>query len=131
MTKPSYALSGWNPWFYLLVHPPFKDVENRPWRLPKHMIGQRIYVHASLKFDLDGLNDIVRRGLITEEQARLACTAPRGAIIGEVTLTGCVTQSQSPWFSGPYGFTLADPVAYDVPIPMKGRLGFWECRSNP
>ncbi len=48
--------------------------------------------------------------------------------IGEVDITGCVTESQSPWFVGKYGFTLSHPVLYDKPIPMRGQLGFFEPR---
>ena len=44
-----------------------------------------------------------------------------GAILGEVTITGCVTESESEWFDGPYGFTLENPVAYEEP---KGSLAF-------
>jgi hypothetical protein len=49
-----------------------------------------------------------------------------GAIIGEVDIIDCVTESKSPWFVGPYGFTLANPVLYDKPIPCRGMLGFFE-----
>ena len=49
-----------------------------------------------------------------------------GAIIGEIDITGCVDHSDSPWFFGPYGFTLANPVLYDKPIPCKGMLRFFE-----
>ena len=50
----------------------------------------------------------------------------RGAIIGEVDIVDCVTQSDSPWFEGPYGLVLANPTLYDQPIPYKGRLGLFE-----
>lgn len=33
--------------------------------------------------------------------------------------------SDSRWFSGPFGFTLADPVALPF-VPIKGALGFFE-----
>jgi hypothetical protein len=50
----------------------------------------------------------------------------RGCIIGEVDIVGCVTQSKSPWFVGKYGFVLANPILYTMPIPCKGKLGFFE-----
>jgi hypothetical protein len=50
----------------------------------------------------------------------------RGAIIAEVDVVDCVTHSKSPWFVGPYGFVLADPILYDEPIRCRGRLGFFE-----
>ena len=50
---------------------------------------------------------------------------PRGAILGEVSVTDCVEFVDSPWFCGPYAFTLADPQAYPVPVPHRGQLGFF------
>ena len=87
-----------------------KDIENRKWELPRYMVGQRIYIHAGKK---------PRAGYYGPKN-RL------GAILGEVTITGCVTESDSEWFEGPYGFVLKDPVAYDKPRPRRGRLGFFE-----
>jgi hypothetical protein len=49
-----------------------------------------------------------------------------GAIIGEVDIIDCVTESNSLWFEGKYGFVLANPVLYDKPIPCRGQLGFFE-----
>lgn len=49
-----------------------------------------------------------------------------GAIIGEVDIVDCVTESKSPWFIGKCGFVLANPTLYKFPIPCRGRLGFFE-----
>lgn len=38
----------------------------------------------------------------------------------------CVERHRSRWFTGPYGFVLARPRVFEKPIPMKGRLGFFE-----
>ncbi len=117
------ALSIRQPWAWLIVNN-HKDIENRTW--PTNFRG-RIYVHAGRRMVGDDYpaqrKYIARAGIIIPEPLDL------GAIIGEVTITGCVTAeseaAQSPWFCGPYGFTLADPVAYDTPIPYRGRLGFF------
>ena len=87
-----------------------KDVENRTWALPAHMKGQRIKIHAG-------------------KRARAGYDGPKerlGAILGEITIVDCVTESSSPWFEGDYGFVLAGPKAYGSPIPAKGRLGFFD-----
>lgn len=76
------------------------------------VIAARIPLSLIQKFMVNGLPD---RGMFVT-----------GAIIGEVDITGCVEYSDSPWFLGPYGFTLANPVLYDEPIPCKGALGFFE-----
>ena len=32
----------------------------------------------------------------------------------------------SPWFTGPYGFVLANPILYEKPIPYRGQLRFFD-----
>lgn len=44
---------------------------------------------------------------------------PRGGIVGRARIVDCVTQSDSPWFVGRFGFVLADVE----PLP------FVECRG--
>jgi hypothetical protein len=48
-----------------------------------------------------------------------------GCILGTVEIIDCVQQSTSPWFVGKYGYVLRNPIAFKTPIPMKGKLGFW------
>jgi len=104
-----------------------KDIENRNW--PTTFRG-RICIHATKRnddFDSTFRFLCERIGLapmiaLMSFSQRL----PHGAIIGEIDITDCVTQSNSPWFTGPYGFVLENPVMYDKPLPCHGRLGFWE-----
>ena len=114
MNKPDKALSIKQPWADLILFRG-KDIENRSWRLPDWMKGQRIYVHAGKKPDY-----IDDKFPIDLER--------HGAILGEVTIVDCVTESDSEWFEGSYGFVLKDAVAYDEPIPCKGSLGFFKPR---
>ena len=51
---------------------------------------------------------------------------PRGALVGEVDLVDCVTESDSQWYKGPCAFVLENPIAYDVPIPLMGELGLFD-----
>ncbi|MBW2672343.1 MAG: ASCH domain-containing protein [Deltaproteobacteria bacterium] len=127
------ALSIKQPWSWLIVHG-YKDIENRHWPLPKGM-KQRVYVHAGKTFDHQGLdwlvfscrayNQEIHDGIMQAFPDLRTSPLP-GCIVGEVTITDCVTKSDSPWFTGPYGFVLADPIAYEKPIPYRGRLGFFE-----
>ena len=117
------ALSIQQPWADLILFGG-KDIENRTWPLPDKMRGQRIYVHAGKKIDLDAPLRFCA-ALAPNPDNRL------GAIIGEVTIVGYIddvteTPNLSEWFEGPYGFVLADPKAYEKPIPCRGRLGFFE-----
>lgn len=144
--KPRYALSIKQPWSWLICAG-YKDIENRTWKIgrnPRHgpfstrdidnftiALSERIYVHAGKKIEWKDYNFLVLEGWITTVVAGdltryLALSNGVGAIIGEVDITGCVTESESPWFTGPYGFTLANPVLYDKPIPYRGQLGFFE-----
>ncbi len=115
------ALSIRQPWAWLIVNG-HKNIENRTWELPPGLVGQRVLVHAGKVFsptsDVPGWERF-------DEAYWPSPTAVLSAIIGEVTITGCVTESDSPWFEGPFGFTLADPVVYKTPVPCKGRLGFF------
>lgn len=134
------ALSVRQPWAWLIVHG-YKDVENRTWKLPQEFHrGQRIYVHASSnpvpQRRWGVVASCVRRSSIpdiarfAEEQAyvlaSLESSGEFGAIVGEVEVVGCVTESPSPWFTGPYGFLLTNPVPYDDPIPCKGKRHFFD-----
>lgn len=50
--------------------------------------------------------------------------AELGGIVGEAEITGCVTESQSPWFVGEYGFVIKN--AKRTPFrKCKGALGFF------
>ena len=52
---------------------------------------------------------------------------PRGGIVGAVDIVDCVTESDSDWFSGPYGYVLRDPKP--LPFrPVRGQLGFFRVR---
>lgn len=124
------ALSIRQPWAWLICvgH---KDIDNRDW--PTKFRG-RIYVHAGKEFDgesyihmsdfPDNYDPIAVEAM--HEKIHLISRSPYlGAIIGEVDIVGCVSDSKSPWFTGPYGFVLANPVLYEKPIPCKGRLRFF------
>lgn len=121
------ALSIRAPWSYFILHEG-KDVENRVWggkyRGP-------IFLHQSRYFTTKGFceaaQQVVRDGLATSEIYSQKYNIMKwcGHIIGMVEVVDCVTESDSPWFVGPFGFVLANPVAFSVTAPCKGRLGFF------
>jgi len=124
------ALSIKQPWAYLIAKG-YKDIENRT--RATNFRG-RIYIHAGAKFDNESLEWLVKnRDLIPEETAwRIAWLImiwKYGAIIGEVDIVDCVRNHISPWFTGPYGYVLENPIFYEDGIhPYKGRLGFFEVK---
>ncbi len=149
--KPEYALSIRQPWAFLIAKG-WKDIENRNWKIGRNdqhggyqsqranfkiQLPARIYIHAGL--DESEMKSGIASGLLQWIKDRLsvcqraemamALMSPGlyfGGIIGEVTITGCVTESKSPWFTGKYGFPLKDAVMYEKPIPCRGALGFFK-----
>jgi len=99
------ALSIKQPYPHHVFHDG-KDVENRDW--PTKGRGWFI-VHAGVsKSELD------------DDQMEL----PRGGVVGMARIVDCVTEMDSRWFFGRYGFVLAD--AFPLPlIPCRGKLGFF------
>lgn len=116
------ALSIRQPWAWLIVNG-WKDVENRSWHTSYRGF---VLIHAG-------------KGMTRAEYAECrefattinpAIPFPdfdeleRGGIVGQAVMTGCVSQSDSRWFVGDYGFVLADaePLIF---APVRGQLGFF------
>lgn len=119
------ALTLWQPWAFAVASLG-KRIENRPWRPWPSIVGKVIAVHAAAKVDPVGeaaVEGWVRRhtGLVVPPAASL----PRGAIVATARVTGVVTESTSPWFMGPYGWTLDDVIALPSPVPCRGAQGLW------
>lgn len=135
---PAKALSIRQPWAWAIVHAG-KDIENRDW--PTRYRGP-IAIHAAkgmTKAEYDDANSFIGTVLPTPSNEWLTrwhgvCAAPyrldRGGIIGVAEIADCVTDSESPWFFGRYGFVLRNmrPVPF---IPVKGALGLFDWRANP
>ena len=50
-----------------------------------------------------------------------------GVILGSVEIVDCVLNHPSIWAEvGTYNWVLANPIKFEMPIPAKGQLGFWE-----
>lgn len=113
------ALTLWRPWDQAIVHGT-RRIENRPWRR-NSIIGQRIAIHAGKKYDLAGAQDMVAAGLFAPPPIE---KSPEG-IVGLARVAGFVTDSRSPWFSGPIGWKLDEVVALPEPVPCKGAQGLW------
>lgn len=116
--KYRYALSVRQPWAWLIVNG-YKNVENRNW--PTNCRGW-FGVHASKTFDRDGYWWVLSEFPQIEMPASNSFAL--GGIVGRARITDCVEDLDSPWFSGRYGFVLAEPE----PLPFlacHGRLGFF------
>jgi ASCH domain len=125
------ALSIRAPWWWFILHGG-KDIENRTWTT--HYRGP-VLIHASKWWNHDEAFDDATRAAdiahgnghalpegLTLGQMREA----GGHIVGRATIVDCVTSSASPWFFGPVGFVLRDPIAFATPIRFKGALQLFD-----
>ncbi len=148
------AFSIRQPWAWLYLM--YKPVENRNWAIGRGArhgmyasydtanfaitLPSRVYIHAAKKYEnqdfeaafkivyqLYGLSDgnIIKANYLNH--------LTLGAIIGEATITKCITANSpeakdpliAPWFVGKYGFVRENPEVYEKPIPCRGQLGFF------
>lgn len=113
----------------LTIHQPWaglistgvKNIENRTWKPGYDVIGSYIAIHASQSYQYFDSFIIERRyGIKTTPQE-----SPTGAIVAVARLTEILTDSDDPWFYGPYGLVLTDVVPIQ-PIPCAGARRLWQ-----
>ena len=123
-TETIPAISIQQPWAWLIISGQGKDIENRARWHYKHT--GRVRIHASKTIDTDPDRFPRQRKLIDALGIDIPNNLPTGCLVGEATITGIVTESDSPWFEGKTGIELADPIAYKNPIPCRGMLGIFQ-----
>lgn len=129
------ALTIWQPYASLIVTG-IKCVENRTW-VPYLQTGTRIAIHAGSKRDLeswehcvDMRRDLAPKGRWNPIETPWPITfkgCPYSAIVGVATLDEVrrTPRGDDPWWVGPVGWYLRDPLPIDEPIPCKGAQGLW------
>ena len=116
------ALSIRQPWAWLILNAG-KDIENRDWET--HYRG-RFLIHASKGMTHEEYEDAADTyWIIAHKELPPFESLHRGGVVGSVELLDCVTQCESKWFFGTYGFVLggAKPLPFQ---PYKGTLGFFD-----
>ena len=106
------ALSVRQPYAWLIVAG-HKPIENRTWRT---RYRGPLVIHAASRPHKHAIPEIERRQSVTIDRDALRY----GGLIGRVTLADVVESSPSPWFEGPIGFVLIEPVEI-VFVPYSGR----------
>lgn len=127
------AITIKQPWAFLIVHG-IKDIENRTWACPEKYIGHRVLIHASGKpVETRNPNSVFTKAqwdsLPVEFQRKIICAEGivNSAIIGSVMITDCVVNHPSIWAEkGVYNWVLSNAVLFSEPIPVKGKLSFWD-----
>lgn len=138
---PDIALSILQPWAALIVRG-VKHIENRTWREWNAGLKfrGRIAIHAGKGIDTDALGDLLAMIHPAAGRVLLPGEIPatdiqwvddnlhRGGIVGVADIVDCVTEHDSPWFVGKYGFIIenAEPVEF---IPTTGALGFFDWKK--
>lgn len=107
------ALSIRQPWCHRILHEE-KDVENRDW--PTKFRGE-VLIHASKGIDSCDREEI--------QELKM----PLGGIVGIMEIVDCVTEMDSRWFFGRYGFVIKDASPLEF-IPCVGALGFFTPDPN-
>jgi ASCH domain len=113
------ALSVRQPWSWLIVQG-FKDIENRTWQTN---FRGTVLIHAGMTMDQEGYEEV--RARFPDIPLPPIEELDRGGIVGQCDITDCVSQSDSQWFAGPYGFVMEN--AMPLPFkPLPGKLGFFD-----
>lgn len=126
MGLPRLALSVRQPWAWAIIHAG-KDIENRSAYSVRAggMVVCPVAIHAASGMRQAEYDWAVWRMAQDGVTVPPAADLPRSAVIGQVEVADFVEASDSPWFGGPVGLVLRDPVACD-PIPAKGARGYFE-----
>ena len=143
------TISVKQPWAYLLCAG-IKCIENRTWILPEKYKGKRVLIHASGKTDKEPymlFDDAQIDAIGNDIMDVVASYHNTSAIIGSVVFTDCVINHQSVWaekthmaklgehelpsclyppYKPIYNWVASYPILFDVPIPAKGKLSFWD-----
>jgi hypothetical protein len=117
------AISVRQPWAWLITQG-VKNVENRSWSCA---IRGDVAIHASksnLKNEYAAAAQLIADRSINIELPPIE-ELQVGGFVAIVTITDCTTASNSPWFTGPYGWTLGNPRPI-VFQPYKGQQGFFQ-----
>lgn len=123
------ALSIKQPWAWLIVNG-YKPLDNRSWHSNYTGI---LLIHASLSFDSKGykwVTDNAERLGIQPNKLPAKKDFPKGSMVGFAFMRGCCKNSDSPWFTGPYGFELDGAKPLREPYPAKGTLGIFDFKFN-
>jgi hypothetical protein len=112
------ALTVRQPWAWAIAAG-LKALENRSWRPPAELLGQRIAIHAGTGPDREGERWCAAHGI--EVPAEL----PRGELVAVARIVGVVEESDDLWWRGPLAWRLADVRPVPRGIRLRGALGLW------
>lgn len=122
-----------------------KRIENRPWKIPASMIGERIAIHAGANIGarkgstaametIQRIEQAARAAGYTGDVWAASTEAPTRAIVATAVLESCSMNPDDAggWaVPGQYGWVLADVRVLAEPVPVqRGSLGLWRIDSK-
>lgn len=113
------CLSVKQPWATLIVRG-YKDIENRTWDTAYR---GSLFIHASKQYDEDEISQAISSYRLNPDDF------PKGAVIGVVELKDIVTEHNSAWFNGPFGWVFEKPE--EIPAtPYRGKPSLFELDAS-
>lgn len=103
-----------------------KDIENRGWRPPADLVGERFAIHAGARKPKGDTGESFEAVARIIGEAAMPETIAYGGIIGTVLLR-CVSEtSHSRWYvPNRVAWHLAEPQRLAEPVPCRGQQGLW------
>jgi hypothetical protein len=143
---PEWALSIKQPWMEAILRGQ-KRVENRDWAPPAKIMGKRIALHASKRWDDAAGVEYCQKVLAGRSLPLVAEDVATGAIVGTAVVAGYIRLLTSgeverggdvawykvvgdPWLVGEYGWVLTDVQRLAEPIPARGQLKLWRTQKG-
>ena len=115
------------PWAALIIHGG-KDIENRSWATD--YLGP-LLIHAAKAMTRKEYEECCQFCEEHDLESPVRLDLQFGGIIGKVEVTGYTMKPDvSPWFMGPIGWLVRNPVALPF-VACNGRLGLWEYEHAP
>jgi hypothetical protein len=134
------ALTLIQPWAWAITHAG-KRIENRSWRPPRSLWGQRLAIHAGKSLDEEACIALYAEGYSMPAAVHHGAIVATARVLGVVTETlksGLVVESVleeppawvlSPknrvWFCGPVGWILDEVAVLREPVTVRGAQGLW------
>lgn len=131
------ALTLWQPWSWAIAHAG-KRIENRTWKPPRWIIGQRIAIHAGKTLDLDACElleyedgvQLPEMYFHDPQKAFVQMAVESTAIVKGWTAGIGDDHPQHRWFCGPIGWVFEDVVLAPPLISCRGRQGLWDLPAH-
>lgn len=131
------ALTLKAPWAFAVVALG-KRVENRSWKPPAALIGQRVAIHAGVTWTNHDAREAADAAYDSGVSYPTAFTATvksgfkSGCVVATATLARVrhldevPAEERTPWHLGPWCWELEDVQRVTPAVPAKGRLGLWD-----